>query len=69
METLFPVEDPGLKRALKEQILDVHLRDNVKARRMLSDGRYERVQAEEGEPRLDSQMWLIEHRGAWHGEE
>jgi len=69
VETLFPVEDPGLKRALKDQILDVHLQDSVKARRMLSDGTYERVQPEEGEPPLDSQVWLIENRGAWHGEE
>jgi len=69
VETLFPVEDPGLKSSLKEQILDIHLRDNVKARRMLTDGTYERVQPDEGEPPMDSQKWLIENRGVWHGEE
>ena len=69
VETLFPVEDPGLKVALKDQILEVHLNDNVKARRMLSNGAYERVEPKEGESRIDSQMWLIENRGIWHGEE
>jgi len=69
VETLFPVEDPGLKSALKDQILNVHLKDTVKARRMLSDGTYEWVQPKENEDPLDSQMWLIENRGVWHGDE
>jgi polyphosphate kinase len=69
VETLFPVEDPGLKSALKDQILNVHLKDTVKARRMLSDGSYEWVQPKESEAPLDSQMWLIENRGVWHGDE
>jgi polyphosphate kinase len=69
VETLFPVEDPSLKVALRDQILKIHLRDNVKARRMLPDGSYEWVEPEDGKPRIDSQSWLIEHRGAWHSEE
>jgi polyphosphate kinase len=69
VETLFPVEDPGLKTALRDQILRIHLKDNQKARRMLPDGSYEWVQPPEGEPPINSQSWLIEHRGTWHGEE
>lgn len=69
VETLFPVEDSGLKTALRDHILDLHLRDNVQARRLLPDGRYERLQPESDEARLDSQSWLIEHRGVWHREE
>ncbi len=69
VETLFPIEDPGLKTALRDQILRVHLQDNVKARRMLADGSYEWVVPGDGEPRINSQQWLIEHRGVWHGEE
>jgi len=68
VETLFPVEDPSLKVALRDQILNTHLEDNVKARRMLRDGSYEWVKAD-GEPRIDSQAWLIENRGIWHSEE
>jgi polyphosphate kinase len=69
VETLFPVEDPNLKDALRDQILRIHLKDNEKARRMLPDGSYERVQPQEDEPVINSQSWLIEHRGTWHSEE
>ncbi len=69
VETLFPVEDPRLRNALRDQILMVHLRDNVQARRLLPDGSYERVRPKEGEPELNSQLWMVNHRGIWHGEE
>jgi polyphosphate kinase len=69
VETLFPVEDPHLRDALRDHILDVHLRDNVQARRLLADGSYERVYPQDGEPELNSQLWMIEHRGIWHYEE
>ena len=65
VEQLFPVEDPQYKEALW-QILTIHLRDNVKARRMLPDGTYERVQPRPGEEIINSQQWLIEHRGFWN---
>ena len=32
VEILFPVEDPAIVRRLRDEILDVYLRDNVKAR-------------------------------------
>ncbi|MBN1953839.1 MAG: polyphosphate kinase 1 [Anaerolineae bacterium] len=69
MEQLFPIEDPGLKESLYQHILQVHLRDNMQARRLLLDGSYERVQPPEGEPELDSQAWMIEHRGLWNEED
>ena len=68
VEQLFPVEDPDLKAAVK-QILTVHLQDNVKARRMLPDGSYERVQPAAGEAQLNSQDWMIEHRSFWNAED
>lgn len=69
VETLFPVEDPALKVALRDQILKVHLQDNSKARRMLANGSYEWVVPQDDEPSVNSQSWLIEHRGVWHSEE
>ncbi len=42
VELLVPVEDPAAKVKLMA-ILKTHFQDNVKARRLLSDGRYERV--------------------------
>jgi polyphosphate kinase len=68
VEQLFPVEDPNLRESLYEHILRVHLKDNQKARRLLADGSYEWVRPQDGEPVLDSQQWMIEHRGLWNEE-
>ncbi len=68
VEQLFPVENPNLRDSLFNQILSVHLRDNIQSRRLLPDGSYERVQPQEGEPELNSQLWMIEHRGQWNEE-
>jgi len=69
VEQLFPVQDPHLVQALRDKILGVHLEDNIKARRLLPDGAYERVHPQEGEAKLDSQLWMIKHRGSWNREE
>jgi polyphosphate kinase len=69
VEQIFPVEDPHLRDALRDHILSVHLKDNVQSRRLLPDGSYERVCPQDGEPELNSQLWMLEHRGIWHGEE
>jgi polyphosphate kinase len=66
VELLFPVEDETIKTALREEILNIHLKDNVKARRMLPDGSYERVKPEDNEEALNSQEWMIKNRGIWH---
>ncbi len=42
LEVLFPVNDPRLRRRLQGW-MEVYFADNVKARRMLPDGTYERV--------------------------
>ncbi len=55
VELVTPIEDPRLKKHLKEDVLDSLLRDNVKARRLLPDGSYERVQASSDEMPFDSQ--------------
>jgi len=69
VETLFSVEDQRLRVALRDRILGVHLKDNVKARRLLPDGSYDRKKPRRGEAEQDSQLWMIEHRGMWHSEE
>jgi polyphosphate kinase len=65
VEQLFPVDDPQLKEALR-QILDIQLRDNVKSRRMHADGSYTRIHPQPGDELLNSQQWLIDHRGFWN---
>ncbi len=69
VEQLFPVEDPDLLKSVYRQILQVHLRDNVQSRRLLADGTWERLHPKEGEPALNSQLWMIENRGVWNHEE
>ena len=43
VEVMFPVEDAGLRDRLVNEILSLMLSDNVKARRLLPDGSYERL--------------------------
>jgi polyphosphate kinase len=69
VEVLFPIEDQRLRGVLRDDILFVHLKDNVQARRLLPDGTYERLRAKSGEAALDSQLWMLEHRGAWNVDE
>jgi polyphosphate kinase len=68
VEQLFPVADPALKEMLYTQILCTHLADNVKARRLLPDGSYERLTPADGQPAVNSQQWMIDHRGSWSTE-
>ena len=44
VEVVFPVEDPGLRARITDEILPAFLSDNVKAHLLRNDGRYERVQ-------------------------
>ena len=69
VEVLFPIEDKRLRRVLRDDILFVHLKDNVQARRLLPDGRYERLRPKSDDAALNSQLWMLEHRGAWNADE
>jgi len=62
VEIAFPVLDPVLQAQVRE-ILEIELVDTVKARRILPDGRSERIVAE-GRPPLRSQERLYEATGA-----
>jgi len=65
VEVLFSVPDPAIRSSILK-ILEIHLRDNVKARLLLPDGTYKRIRPEPGEEVIDSQQWLINNAGAWH---
>jgi polyphosphate kinase len=62
VEILFPVQDPRLVHHLRDEVLATYLADNVKARRMLPDGSYQRVQSGAAETLLDAQTWFINRR-------
>ena len=62
VEVLVPILDRSLVRALREDVLAVYLADNVKARRMQSNGTYTRKKAGEGRPKVNSQDHLLRRR-------
>jgi polyphosphate kinase len=59
VEAVFPIEDERLKRKIM-LILDLMLRDNVKARELQSDGNYIRVKQKAKQKRMDSQERQLE---------
>ena len=66
IEVIFSVPDPEIRREIFEHMLRIHLQDNVKSRKLLADGTYERVTPEKNQEIINSQSWLLEHRGIWH---
>jgi len=63
VEILFPVESPRLIRHLRDEVLATYLADNVKARRLLPDGAYERLGPAPDQPAVNSQVWLLNRTG------
>jgi polyphosphate kinase len=60
VEVLFPVEEARLVRFLRDEVLAVHLSDNVKAREMRADGTYVRRERRRGEHSVNAQQVLLE---------
>jgi len=67
VEVLFPIENAGLIRAIRTDVLGVYFSDNVKSRRMLADGSYTRPKLTAGKKAFSSQERLI--RAARHEQE
>lgn len=61
VEVVFPVKSPHWREVIINEVLGVGLRDNVQARRLLSDGTYERVRPTDGEATVNSQEWFLTH--------
>jgi polyphosphate kinase len=55
IEVMFPVEDARLKSRLTEELLQLVLNDNVKARQLQADGSYLRLVPSEGQSGVRSQ--------------
>ena len=62
VEVLFPVEDVQLVQHIRDDILNILLADNVRARLMLPDGNYQRIMPSPGDPIIDCQEWFIKQR-------
>jgi polyphosphate kinase len=61
VEILFPVEDNQLKREIFE-VLNIYLNDNVKARKLLSDGKYVFVTPGITDKKVNSQTVLLNRK-------
>ncbi len=66
-EVLFPIVDPKLKAALRRDVLDLHIHDNVAARFLQPDGEYTaKPKAQSGNSEaINSQKLLLERGGGW----
>ncbi len=70
VEILFPVQDSGIVRRLRHEILATSLADNTKSRILHSNGTWEHIWPGEGEQALNSQEWFVARaREAARGEE
>ena len=67
VEILFPVLDKEMMVRIRDDILNITLNDNVKARELKSDGTYVLRKRAGGEKKLRSQEWFLENKGVWHG--
>ncbi|TAM92628.1 polyphosphate kinase 1 [bacterium] len=59
VEVMVPIEDPPLRRWIRERFLAAYLADNAMARELQSDGRYVRCTPAPGEPELASQARFL----------
>lgn len=60
LEVCFPILDPKLRLRIKEECLDLALKDNCQSWELLSDGSYKHHQPE-GKTRFSVQEYLLEH--------
>jgi polyphosphate kinase len=61
VEVMFPVLEASIKRRFLSRIIPLQFEDNVKAREMLPDGTYRRIQRPDGDPPRRAQLsFLIE---------
>jgi len=59
VETVVPVLDPHIAQTICDDIVDVYVHDNVKARTLNADGTYDRRPPGAGEPRVDTQQIFL----------
>ncbi|HEX5164932.1 MAG TPA: polyphosphate kinase 1, partial [Thermomicrobiales bacterium] len=61
VEVLFPVEDARIRGWLRDGILELQLRDNVRARLLQRDGSYVRLTPKDGQEPIDSQEFHLSY--------
>jgi len=64
VELLFPISNTYVP-VVRDVILGTHLKDNMKARLVLPNGKTERIYPQPEEEELNSQLWMLENRSSW----
>ncbi|MGI9036011.1 MAG: polyphosphate kinase 1, partial [Pyrinomonadaceae bacterium] len=59
VEVVVPVKDKKIHRNIKENILDIYLKDTANAQLLMPDGSYQKIQSADGEAPFDSQMYFV----------
>ena len=59
-EVVFPIEDGNLRERIKQEMLEIALSDNVKARLLQADGTYVQLKPKRGQPARRSQFEFAE---------
>ncbi len=58
VEAVVPIKDARLRKNIREEILDVYLKDNSNAQILNADGSYEKIKIEAEENEFDSQLYF-----------
>jgi len=64
VEILFPIEEAAIKKQIRDEILEVYLRDTAQAHELQSDGSYLRLHPAPGESAFSAQDWFLSQRGS-----
>lgn len=60
VEAIVPINDERIKKHIKEEILDVYLKDTVNAQLLNAAGEYRKIQPDTKNTAFDSQMYFVE---------
>jgi polyphosphate kinase len=63
VEIITPIEDPGIVRHIRDEVLALYLADTAKTRQMTSTGAYVRKKPTDGKKAVNAQEWLLKHNG------
>jgi len=61
VEIAWPVEDAKIKSEIIKSLLSVSLKDNVKARELMSDMNYTRINSAGDDKKISAQDWLMDY--------
>jgi polyphosphate kinase len=59
VEILFPIENPGLRKSILENVLTPYLKDNTQGRQLESDGTYTKMSPPPDAPPFHVQNWFV----------